>query len=102
MGPHDRCEHQRVLYGIAAALPYMKAQKSGHFINVSSVAGHKVTPGGTVYCATKHAVRVISEGLRQEVKAYPSWPATSPTKKAPLRSRPSTGAMLSRPIRSLA
>ena len=59
-----------VLYGIAAALPYMKAQKSGHIINVSSVAGHKVAPGATVYSATKHAVRVISEGLRQEVKAY--------------------------------
>ena len=59
-----------VLYGIAAALPYMKEQKSGHIINVSSVAGHKVRPGGTVYSATKHAVRVISEGLRQEVKAY--------------------------------
>jgi NADP-dependent 3-hydroxy acid dehydrogenase YdfG len=59
-----------VLYGIAAALPYMKEQKSGHFINVASVAGHKVRPGGTVYSATKHAVRVISEGLRQEVKAY--------------------------------
>ena len=59
-----------VLYGIAAALPHMKAQKSGHFINVSSVAGHKVRPGGTVYSATKHAVRVISEGLRQEVKPY--------------------------------
>ena len=56
-----------VLYGIAAALPPMTA-KSGHFINVSSVAGHKVRPGGTVYSATKHAVRVISEGLRQEVK----------------------------------
>jgi NADP-dependent 3-hydroxy acid dehydrogenase YdfG len=59
-----------VLYGIAAALPQMKQQKSGHFINVSSVAGHKVSPGGAVYSATKHAVRVISEGLRQEVKPY--------------------------------
>jgi NADP-dependent 3-hydroxy acid dehydrogenase YdfG len=59
-----------VLYGIAAALPHMTAQRSGHFINVSSVAGHKVRPGGTVYSATKHAVRVISEGLRQEVKPY--------------------------------
>ena len=59
-----------VLYGIGAALPYMKAQKSGHIINVSSVAGHKVAPGGAVYAATKHAVRVISEGLRQEVKPY--------------------------------
>jgi NADP-dependent 3-hydroxy acid dehydrogenase YdfG len=59
-----------VLYGIAAVLPHMKAQKSGHIINVSSVAGHKVRPGSTVYSATKSAVRVISEGLRQEVKPY--------------------------------
>lgn len=59
-----------VLYGIAAALPHMKAQKSGHVINVSSVAGHRVVAGGVVYCATKHAVRAISEGLRQEVKPY--------------------------------
>lgn len=59
-----------VLYGIAAALPHMKQQKSGHIINVSSVAGHKVTPAGAVYAATKHAVRALSEGLRQEVKAY--------------------------------
>jgi NADP-dependent 3-hydroxy acid dehydrogenase YdfG len=59
-----------VLYGIAAALPHMKEQKSGHIINVSSVAGHKVRPAGVVYSATKHAVRVISEGLRQEVKSY--------------------------------
>jgi NADP-dependent 3-hydroxy acid dehydrogenase YdfG len=59
-----------VLYGIAAALPHMKAQKGGHIINVSSVAGHKVRPGSAVYAATKTAVRVISEGLRQEVKPY--------------------------------
>jgi NADP-dependent 3-hydroxy acid dehydrogenase YdfG len=59
-----------VLYGIAAALPHMKAQKSGHIINVSSVAGHKVRMGAAVYAATKTAVRIISEGLRQEVKPY--------------------------------
>jgi len=59
-----------VLYGIAAALPVMTAQRSGHIINVSSVAGHKVRPGSSVYSATKHAVRVLSEGLRQEVKPY--------------------------------
>ena len=59
-----------VLYGIAAALPYMKQQKAGHIINVSSVAGHKVNRGGAVYSATKTAVRVLSEGLRQEVKPY--------------------------------
>jgi NADP-dependent 3-hydroxy acid dehydrogenase YdfG len=59
-----------VLYGIAAALPYMQQQKVGHIINVASVAGHKVRPGSAVYSATKHAVRVISEGLRQEVKPF--------------------------------
>src|SRR6266699_5821085 len=59
-----------VLYGIAAALPHMKQQKSGHIINVSSVAGHKVRAGGAVYAATKHAVLTLSEGLRQEVKPY--------------------------------
>jgi NADP-dependent 3-hydroxy acid dehydrogenase YdfG len=59
-----------VLHGIGAVLPYMQKQKSGHIINVSSVAGHKVRAGGAVYAATKHAVRVISEGLREEVKPY--------------------------------
>ena len=59
-----------VLYGISAVLPIMQKQKSGHIINVSSVAGHKVTPAGSVYCATKFAVLAISEGLRQEVKPY--------------------------------
>ena len=59
-----------VLYGIAAALPHMKARKSGHIVNVSSVAGHKVRAGTAVYSATKHAVRVLTEGLRQEVKPY--------------------------------
>ena len=55
-----------VLYGIAAVLPMMRQQKSGHIINLSSVAGHKVFPGAAVYCATKFAVRAISEGLRLE------------------------------------
>ncbi|HYT66741.1 MAG TPA: SDR family oxidoreductase [Vicinamibacterales bacterium] len=59
-----------VLYGIAAALPHMQRQKSGHIINVSSVAGHKVGKNNAVYAATKTAVRVISEGLRQEVKPW--------------------------------
>lgn len=56
-----------VLYGIAAALPIMQKQKSGHFINVASVGGHIVVPTGAVYCATKFAVRAISEGLRLEM-----------------------------------
>jgi NADP-dependent 3-hydroxy acid dehydrogenase YdfG len=55
-----------VLYGIAAVLPTMRQQKSGHVINLSSVAGHKVFPAAAVYCATKYAVRAISEGLRLE------------------------------------
>ena len=59
-----------VLYGIAAALPHMQRQKSGHFVNVSSVAGHKVGPNAAVYAATKHAVLALSEGLRQEVKPW--------------------------------
>ena len=59
-----------VLWGIAAALPHFKEQKGGQFINVSSVAGHKIGQGGAIYSATKYAVRVISEALRQEVKPY--------------------------------
>lgn len=59
-----------VLYGIAAALPLFIKQKSGHFINLGSVAGIKVfAPGGTVYSGTKYAIRAISDGLRQEVGA---------------------------------
>jgi NADP-dependent 3-hydroxy acid dehydrogenase YdfG len=59
-----------VLYGVAAALPHMQSQKAGQIINVSSVAGHKVGPGGAVYAGTKWAVRAITEGLRQEVKPW--------------------------------
>ena len=59
-----------VLYGVAAALPYMKEQKSGHIINLASVAGHKLFPGSAVYSATKFAVRALSDGLRQEMAAY--------------------------------
>ncbi|AUW93569.1 MAG: SDR family NAD(P)-dependent oxidoreductase [Sulfobacillus thermosulfidooxidans] len=56
-----------VLFGMAAALPVMMEQQSGHIINISSVAGHKVGMGGAVYSGTKFAVRAITEGLRQEV-----------------------------------
>ncbi|RDZ11110.1 oxidoreductase [Priestia megaterium] len=55
-----------VLYAIAAIVPSMRERKSGHVINLSSIAGHNIYPGGTVYCGTKFAVRAISEGLRQE------------------------------------
>jgi NADP-dependent 3-hydroxy acid dehydrogenase YdfG len=55
-----------VLYCTAAAIPYMLAKKSGHIVNISSVAGRIVFPAGSVYCATKHAITALSEGLRQE------------------------------------
>ncbi|WP_100487299.1 SDR family oxidoreductase [Sporolactobacillus pectinivorans] len=55
-----------VLNGIAAVLPIMKQQQSGHIIATDSVAGHVVYPGSAVYCGTKFAVRAIMEGLRQE------------------------------------
>lgn len=55
-----------VLYGIAAVLPAMNRQGAGQVINVSSVGGLSVSPTAAVYCATKYAVRAISDGLRQE------------------------------------
>ena len=55
-----------VLYCTAAAIPHMLDKKSGHIVNISSVAGRVVFPAGSVYCATKHAVTALSEGLRQE------------------------------------
>ncbi|QLG41644.1 SDR family oxidoreductase [Paenibacillus sp. FSL W7-1088] len=58
-----------VLHGIAVGLPVMKEQGSGQFINIASIGAYAVTPTATVYCATKFAVRAISEGLRQEVGA---------------------------------
>lgn len=56
-----------VLHGIAAGLPLMQQQKSGQFINIASIGAYTVSPTASVYCATKFAVRAISEGLRQEV-----------------------------------
>jgi NADP-dependent 3-hydroxy acid dehydrogenase YdfG len=59
-----------LLYGVAAVLPIMQKQKQGHIINIASVGGFKVfAPGGTVYSATKFAVRAVTEGLRVEHKA---------------------------------
>lgn len=55
-----------VLYCTAAVIPHMLNKKSGHIVNMSSIAGRVVFPAGSVYCATKHAVTAFSEGLRQE------------------------------------
>lgn len=56
-----------VLHGIAAVLPLMQAQRSGQVVNIASIGAYSVVTTGVVYCATKYAVRAISEGLRQEV-----------------------------------
>ena len=56
-----------VLRGIALGLPVMKKQGFGHFINIGSTGSYEVTPTAAVYCATKYAVRAITDGLRQEV-----------------------------------
>ena len=55
-----------VLWGIGAALPVMEAQGSGQIINIGSIGALSVVPAAAVYCATKFAVRAISDGLRQE------------------------------------
>lgn len=55
-----------VFYCTAAVIPFMLKNKSGHIVNMSSVAGRIVFPAGSVYCATKHAIAAFSEGLRQE------------------------------------
>ncbi|WP_136069073.1 SDR family oxidoreductase [Modicisalibacter radicis] len=55
-----------VLNGIAAVLPEMNERGAGHIINIASVGALSVVPTAAVYCATKFAVRAISDGLRQE------------------------------------
>ncbi len=57
-----------VLHGIAAGLPVMRSQGGGQFVNVASIGAYEVTPTASVYCATKYAVRAISEGLRMETE----------------------------------
>lgn len=55
-----------VLHGIAAVLPEMTARRSGHIVNIGSIGALRAVPTASVYCATKFAVRAISDGLRQE------------------------------------
>ncbi|MEV6365779.1 SDR family oxidoreductase [Micromonospora musae] len=54
------------LHGVAAVLPLMRARREGHIVNIASTAAYRVDPTAAVYCATKYAVRALSEGLRQE------------------------------------
>ncbi|OQD44119.1 oxidoreductase [Croceivirga radicis] len=56
-----------VLNGVAAVLPTLMDNKGGHIINISSSAAHSYFPGGAVYCATKAAIKMYSEGLRKEL-----------------------------------
>lgn len=71
-GQHDEWERmvdvniKGVLWGIAAVLPVMERQGSGQIINIGSIGALSVVPTAAVYCATKFAVRAISDGLRQE------------------------------------
>lgn len=68
LGANDRRKYKRRFEWYSRGTATHDQAESGHIINVSSVAGHRVWPGSTVFSATKHAVRVIFEGLRQEVK----------------------------------
>ena len=75
-----------VLYGIAAVLPMMKKQHSGHIINLSSVAGLRVSAGrGTVYSGTKFAVKAISEGLRIDVESELKYGSSDPEASATIQ-----------------
>jgi NADP-dependent 3-hydroxy acid dehydrogenase YdfG len=86
-----------VLHGVAAALPIMEAQGEGQIINIASTAGHQIIPSGAVYCATKHAVRVISEALRQEtdkVRVTVVSPGVTTSELAETITHPATAAFI--------
>jgi len=79
-----------VLHGIAAVLPSMREQGSGHIINVASTAANRVDPSGVVYSATKYAVRAVSEGLRLETTdpRHRRQPRPHPDRAHPCRRQP--------------
>lgn len=86
-----------LLYGIAAALPIMKAQGSGQIVNLSSIGGHAVSPTAAVYCATKFAVRAISDGLRQEtdrIRVTVISPGTTTSELADMISDPASRELM--------
>lgn len=59
-----------LLYVTKAILPKMVLQKSGHIINIGSTAGKEVYPKGNVYCASKHAVDALNQGMRIDLNQY--------------------------------
>ena len=59
-----------LLYVSRAIIPLLKANNKGHIINVASIAGKEVYPGGNVYCATKHAVDALSRAMRIDLVNY--------------------------------
>ncbi len=60
-----------LLYMTRSLVPGMVSRGKGHVINLGSIAGHQTYPGGSVYCATKAAVKSISEGLKQDLLGTP-------------------------------
>ncbi len=59
-----------LLYVTKAVLPFIKANKKGHIVNIASIAGKEVYPGGNVYCASKHAVDALSKAMRMDLVDY--------------------------------
>ncbi len=59
-----------LLYVSKAIIPSMVERESGHIVNVGSIAGKEVYPNGNVYCASKHAVDAINNGMRMDLNPY--------------------------------
>ena len=62
--------NKSILYVSKQIIPFLKEKKSGHIINIASIAGKEVYPGGNVYCASKHAVDALSKGMRIDLVNY--------------------------------
>jgi len=59
-----------LLYVTKAVVPFLKKQQHGHIVNIASIAGKEVYPGGNVYCASKHAVDALSRSMRIDLVQY--------------------------------